>query len=918
MSHEQHRTRHQRGGSDSTFTKSVYIYPVAPATLPTNVPEDSSAPNWQDSWGGIAGRPPTRYWREGPDVFAEISATGGEDTPGGVLFTSQEGFRPTEIRRQYGHVGTGIAVFDWYPNGEMVFVGMFGSGATGSAGPAGATGSTGPTGPTGPTGAGVTGATGATGPTGATGATGAAGTPGSGELAAARVSTANPTDVQTLTSTVFAFVEFDTPTYDTTSGAMFSLSQPTRLVAPADGKYLITGQICFEQNATGQRVAQIFLNGGDTIGEHRDDAVAADVTIMPVVAEYDLVEGDYVELYVMQDSGGDLDVIAGDGSTWLALSLIGSAGPEGPTGATGATGSTGPVGAAGGGTFNQLDYSELAADLDIESDDPVTPTMVIEGNTVSVDGLTPVKIEFLAPLVTGGNVDFYLWLDGANAGLLEGAVDGDGVYTATFDVPSIGDHVYSIRGVLTSGAPTVKSGDVYRKAWYRVTTATAVERVITVPVETFDRSTLIYNDSRGIDSPGYVAAVRLDTPAGTYTGISVDAAGFDADTVFVGVWDDEGNLVARTDDIASEIGVDFVERIVTVEFQAPLVLNDPAVLWIGWLSVSANTNIAYLFTGPDWLSAYAIRDDTQPGLTDLPDPLVVDTDDGAVTSGYYWWFRLEGEPTGPFSGWSLVGPAGTPGATGAAGATGSAGPTGATGAAGSTDGWVDDTADTWTYDSADDPTYVFTVSGDRTTSLSPGKKIKLTQSATVKYFIVTKSSFSSGTTTVTVYGGTDYDLANSAITANYHSTDRAPDGFPLNPDKWTVELSGGADSNDYTTGSPTSGTWVNAVSLSIPIGVWNVSYQAVVQAQRGTNGTVHSRATLSTGSTTNTDNDWLTSFLATSITQWRGTLSRQKVIALTAKTTYYLNYQANVSGLSSAGIVGSDSPTTVRAVCAYL
>lgn len=89
------------------------------------------------------------------------------------------------------------------------------------------------------------------------------------------------------------------------------------------------------------------------------------------------------------------------------------------------------------------------------------------------------------------------------------------------------------------------------------------------------------------------------------------------------------------------------------------------------------------------------------------------------------------------------------------------------------DGWVDDTGETWTYVSATS----FKVSGvDVTAKYTVGTRIKLTQT-TVKYFVVTASSFSTDTT-VTITGGSDYTLANAAISANYHSYAANPQGYP--------------------------------------------------------------------------------------------------------------------------------------------
>ena len=74
-------------------------------------------------------------------------------------------------------------------------------------------------------------------------------------------------------------------------------------------------------------------------------------------------------------------------------------------------------------------------------------------------------------------------------------------------------------------------------------------------------------------------------------------------------------------------------------------------------------------------------------------------------------------------------------------------------------------------------TATFTIAGvDRTLQLSPGTRIKLTQTTT-KYFVVASVAFSTNTT-VTVTGGSDYTLANAAITAPNYSYVSNPQGYP--------------------------------------------------------------------------------------------------------------------------------------------
>lgn len=85
----------------------------------------------------------------------------------------------------------------------------------------------------------------------------------------------------------------------------------------------------------------------------------------------------------------------------------------------------------------------------------------------------------------------------------------------------------------------------------------------------------------------------------------------------------------------------------------------------------------------------------------------------------------------------------------------------------------------------------FKVEGaDWTATFTKGTRIKLTQTS-AKYFVVTSSSFSTDTT-VNVTAGTDYTVANAAITSPYYSYDMSPQGYPTSftyapsPTNWTV------------------------------------------------------------------------------------------------------------------------------------
>jgi len=220
---------------------------------------------------------------------------------------------------------------------------------------------------------------------------------------------------------------------------------------------------------------------------------------------------------------------------------------------------------------------------------------------------------------------------------------------------------------------------------------------------------------------------------------------------------------------------------------------------------------------------------------------------------------------------------------------------------GSSTGWTA-SDDTWTYSSADDPTYVFTISGDKTLTYYKGMKINLTQT-TVKYFVITKVAYSAPNTVVTIYGGTDYDLANAAITVPYYSTARAPAAFPMDLSKWSVVAS---DSADGTKTTPVAGTWYNirTLSISVPIGNWILKYHVYISGAEDATD-----ATLSTTNNGQTDSD----FTAGS---WYGSVGRWKEVSLTAKTTYYLNERN--TDTTTIYIWGTIVPTKIEAICSLL
>lgn len=231
-------------------------------------------------------------------------------------------------------------------------------------------------------------------------------------------------------------------------------------------------------------------------------------------------------------------------------------------------------------------------------------------------------------------------------------------------------------------------------------------------------------------------------------------------------------------------------------------------------------------------------------------------------------------------------------------------------------GWIV-AGETWTYAAADSPSFTFTITGDKSGKYQAGQRVKLTQSTGgTKYFIITKVAVSTDTT-ITVYGGTDYTLNNETISSPYYSIAKAPFGFPLDPAKWTVTVT---DVTERSQATPSASTWYNlgSLSISIPIGVWNVSYQVTLFFVDSTAGDWTQLVTLSTANNSESDADLSAEHYGSSIKQLMTTMHRAKTIALTSKTTHYLNSETTTAGLDSIRFKNDGAKMIIRAVCAYL
>lgn len=246
-------------------------------------------------------------------------------------------------------------------------------------------------------------------------------------------------------------------------------------------------------------------------------------------------------------------------------------------------------------------------------------------------------------------------------------------------------------------------------------------------------------------------------------------------------------------------------------------------------------------------------------------------------------------------------------------------------------GWIPSGA-TWSYVSVDGPTAVISIDADVTGQISVKDRIWL-QQTTDKYFLVSAvGAYSGGATEITVYGGTDYTLANAAINNPHYSHINSPVGFPAAPSKWDFIVS---DTTTYTKTSPVSNTRYGQTntmdssqtlpSITVPIGIWDLSYFAQVRTECPTaQKYAQARASLSTSQSAEN----LTAFTRINSLNADGTvdgsivnntpLSALNLVELASKTTYYVLLSTANTAATNIQLLGATSTTVLRARCLLL
>lgn len=113
----------------------------------------------------------------------------------------------------------------------------------------------------------------------------------------------------TITTATDTALTFNSERWD--NGSLHSTSATTgRLTAPITGLYGFGAAVRFAANATGDRTVYFRINGSTIVGVDDRRAPATRACSFVISGEYQLTAGDYVEVVVRQDSGGNLNVVA--------------------------------------------------------------------------------------------------------------------------------------------------------------------------------------------------------------------------------------------------------------------------------------------------------------------------------------------------------------------------------------------------------------------------------------------------------------------------------------------------------------------------------------------------------------------------------------------------------------------------------
>lgn len=111
----------------------------------------------------------------------------------------------------------------------------------------------------------------------------------------------------TLTTATSTALTFDLERYDT-DDMHDTTTNPSRITCTRAGKHAFWAHVRFASNATGFREVAIRVNGSIYIAIQDMPAISGVPIIVSCAGQFDMAVGDYAEVVVYQNSGGNLNV----------------------------------------------------------------------------------------------------------------------------------------------------------------------------------------------------------------------------------------------------------------------------------------------------------------------------------------------------------------------------------------------------------------------------------------------------------------------------------------------------------------------------------------------------------------------------------------------------------------------------------
>lgn len=261
---------------------------------------------------------------------------------------------------------------------------------------------------------------------------------------------------------------WDTEVVKTDVGMHSIGSNPSRLVCTVAGQYLVTAWAPFTAgSASGEAVLGIWKNGANTADGEDFTAVRYGGEVSHVL---NLNAGDYIELRQYNATGGTVTVSA---SAYASMTKI-----DGSV--------VSYVGVPGSLVGQELAYAQITSGVNVTSATEATGTTVVTAPAFTVDGSTPVLVEFFAPSAfpaSGVSSFIYISLfEGATQIGRLGIVLDPAAANEQLPVnlryrftPAAGSHTYTVTAHQSGGNGTISAGaggtGTFVPAFIRVTRA---------------------------------------------------------------------------------------------------------------------------------------------------------------------------------------------------------------------------------------------------------------------------------------------------------------------------------------------------------------------------------------------------------------------------------------------------------------